>query len=385
MEVLFDIWVGDEDERALLARGDGAEAAPKLFESAGAQPPHRKRRSDVVALRPWLPKEPQLELETSGWGFKSPLLSDNTPLEWPSSSHRMLEAHPSRTEPNRPQTSAALALTSQRVQTISFAVEDANPIPTLTNVSPLCVRIQDTEEGRSPFILSGRNLGGCQILARLQTGRILHVEQDAGSGGDSIAVTVHGLTAPGCLLLECRSADGQGILSHSRAVLVVDSAAMRGEVCSMEDEEEPGEDESGDDGGHEESQENAIIRDLGSWLEFCHQATMPPSGPAADQGMTVGQLAGREELQQLSVGGAAAAAGSLLQLDLCRDPQHRRRLLYLGAQVLEYAVDSGWSAVASRIVEQMIEIYDMSIAMIFEVASSDGLPLVHRYRCPVRS
>ena len=116
--------------------------------------------------------------------------------------------------------------------------------------------------------------------------------------------------SPGCILIECRSPEalgggadggvGGGLLGHSRAVLLVDSPAVSREVRSLEEEEEDPDSDS--DGGRQPRcdpvirgaggdrrsllprgvglgapvspnlalQQNAVLRDLGSWLEFCH-------------------------------------------------------------------------------------------------------------------
>lgn len=267
IEVVLDAIKVDPDSRVLL--GD-SRLAPRTFLTNP-----RIRRRDVIAKHPWTPLTPQQTISNSDACFIGSSLSEDTALlEWPIGNHGMLIESAAR--PCQLSGPAAMVTTLQGIHKIQspLMISASMPhVPVLISIRPSCALLPPLREGVGAssslsFLLSGHNLEGCVVLARLQTGRALAVEQaPAGSASntplgttlDRIMVKVNGIDAPGCVLFECRCRTGESILGQSKAILLVEEASMCREVRGMEEDEE--EDEEGAD---------VFLRQVGTNCLFIH-------------------------------------------------------------------------------------------------------------------
>ena len=295
VEIVLDVISIDPDAQHILLDDPGA---PQLSAS---------RVASCFTRQPWVPLPYPSEPDFTG----TPL-PEAIPLDWPTGNHGLLESPGSPLKNDQLPSSPAARATLRNVQPLLLRQRPPGftpHVPILTCVNPSCAMLPpaavDGGPAMLPFLLSGHNLEGCQVLVRLQTGRSLVVDQTpvVGSGSsthrgatlDRILITVHGMDAPGCLLVECRSAGGgEVILGRSKAVLVVGEASMCREVRSMEEEEDQQDEEPPAEGEGEgctaveepcgttrmrrletelQAQSNAVIRDLGSWIDFCRQAS----------------------------------------------------------------------------------------------------------------
>jgi hypothetical protein len=59
--------------------------------------------------------------------------------------------------------------------------------------------------------------------------------------------------------------------------------------------------------------------------------------------------------------------------------RHRDHMLAVAVRLLRYAVDRGWSAVSTRIVEGLQDVYSMDLDAVLQLSAAEGMPILHRY------
>lgn len=59
--------------------------------------------------------------------------------------------------------------------------------------------------------------------------------------------------------------------------------------------------------------------------------------------------------------------------------RHAHRALSTGVRLLEYAVDNGWSATSSCILEGMLAVHGLDFGSVLQLAKSDQLTLLYRW------
>ncbi|GAX79667.1 hypothetical protein CEUSTIGMA_g7108.t1 [Chlamydomonas eustigma] len=70
--------------------------------------------------------------------------------------------------------------------------------------------------------------------------------------------------------------------------------------------------------------------------------------------------------------------GSQLQLDLFLNPRHREHMLSVALNLLKHTVGQGWCIVSTRIMKEVLEVYDMSFEELLDrFKSSEDVPLLH--------
>ncbi|KAJ9506392.1 hypothetical protein QJQ45_019479 [Haematococcus lacustris] len=226
-------------------------------------------------------------------------------------------------------------------------------------------------------------------------------------GASVVHLAVHGITAPGLLLLECWS--GRLLINRKLVVVVADGGvarelgALEGSAAELLQTSQAGRGRAGAScstpglgplqGG---PKADDLLTDLGCWVEFV--AAMQSLGQRLLEGeLRGGWVGGRDphapchryEAQgrakararpraRASSTGVAVVPHSPLLTAAVRSKAYQSLMVDAAVQLLEHSCSSGWTATASMLVKDLTQL-GCSFAAIKHATRS--LPLLHRAMC----
>lgn len=303
VEYVFELWVGDDEDEQLredflqeqaeeLLETDLCREHTALHGAHSASPPGiggAHRRSQLPKAQQQherLLKAYRGESGVAGWFPDAPRSVPfsaaappswqhaQTSLEWLPAPQSKQSFSPAAALQHDPSSTAGVQAAQQQLMRarsegldIQQALDAVPTMATITSVSPACIFLPPGLEDSSVCLaVTGTHLGdvGCQLLGRskVASSHDMQVQQLVRKSA-TVQVTVHHVSSPSCLLLEARM---NQLVSQSRAVLLVDDAAMAHELQQPQRAHHPSAAATG-----EPTVNDALIRDLGTWLEYCHE------------------------------------------------------------------------------------------------------------------